>query len=146
MVNFVKEINYNNRSSSKVCQAWHHLTGLSKDQYYNSWKYVPTIISDRDSDLVGVKIPQTQDVREEKVQLKSTRWPGKILGKWTMEAGSRNNSSSLNQGEDEEVADGLSVNSSRIPNRWISTIMRQGNNICQIKWYNVVCPRKNIHH
>jgi hypothetical protein len=40
-----------------------------------------------------------------------------------MEAGSQNNSSSLNQGEDEEVADGLSDNSSRIPNGWISTIM-----------------------
>jgi hypothetical protein len=39
-----------------------------------------------------------------------------------MEAGSRNNSSSLNQGEDEEVADGLSDNSSRISNGWISTI------------------------
>jgi hypothetical protein len=33
-----------------------------------------------------------------------------------MEAGSQNNSSSLSQGEDEEVADGLSDNSSRIPN------------------------------
>ena len=32
-----------------------------KDQCYNSWKYVPTIISDRDSALIGVRIPQTQD-------------------------------------------------------------------------------------
>ena len=32
-----------------------------KDQCYNSWKYVPTIISDRDSDLIGVRITQTQD-------------------------------------------------------------------------------------
>jgi hypothetical protein len=40
-----------------------------------------------------------------------------------MEAGSRNDSSLLNQGEDEEVVDGLSDNSSRIPNGWISTIM-----------------------
>ena len=32
-----------------------------KDQCYNSWKYVPTIISDQDSDLIGVRIPQTQD-------------------------------------------------------------------------------------
>ena len=31
-----------------------------KDQCYNSWKNVPTIISDRDSDLIGVKIPHTQ--------------------------------------------------------------------------------------
>ena len=28
-----------------------------KDQCYNSWEYVPTIISDRDSDLIGVRIP-----------------------------------------------------------------------------------------
>jgi hypothetical protein len=48
--------------------------------------YAPTIISDRDSDLVGVTIPQTQDVRDEKVQHKSMRWHRKILGKWTMEA------------------------------------------------------------
>jgi hypothetical protein len=40
-----------------------------------------------------------------------------------MEADSRNNSSSLNQGEGEEVADGLRDDSSRIPKGWISTIM-----------------------
>ena len=51
----------------------HLLTGLCRDQCYNSWKYVPTIITDRDSDLTGVKIPQTQDVREEKVQHKSMK-------------------------------------------------------------------------
>ena len=33
-----------------------------KDQCYNSWEYVPTIISDRDSDLIGVRIARTQDV------------------------------------------------------------------------------------
>jgi hypothetical protein len=38
-------------------------------------------------------------------------------------SGFRNNSSSLNQGEDEEVADGLSDNSSSFPKGWISTIM-----------------------
>ena len=37
------------------------LPGHIKDQCYNSWEYVPTIISDRDSDLIGVRIPQTQD-------------------------------------------------------------------------------------
>ena len=31
--------------------------------------------------------------------------------------------SSLGQGEDEEVADGLSDNSTRYPKRWISTVM-----------------------
>ena len=35
----------------------------------------------------------------------------------------RNKSSSLNQGEDEGVADGLSDNSSRFPKRGISTLM-----------------------
>ena len=39
----------------------HLLTGLCRDQCYNSWKYVPTIISDQDSDPIGVMIPQTQD-------------------------------------------------------------------------------------
>jgi hypothetical protein len=38
-------------------------------------------------------------------------------------SGSQNKSSSLNQGEDEEVTDGLNENSSRIPNGWISTII-----------------------
>ena len=43
--------------------ARHDITipGHIKLQHYNSWKYVPTIISDRDSDLIGVRIPQTQD-------------------------------------------------------------------------------------
>ena len=35
----------------------------------------------------------------------------------------RNQTSALNQGEDEEVADGLSDISSRFPKGWISTIM-----------------------
>ena len=55
------------------CAGYHHLTGSYKDQCYNSWKYVPTIISDRDSDLIGVMIPQTQDVRGEKVQHKLSK-------------------------------------------------------------------------
>ena len=33
-----------------------------KDECYNSWEYVPTIISDRDSDLIGVRIARTRDV------------------------------------------------------------------------------------
>ena len=37
------------------------LPGRIKDQCYNSWNYVPTIISDQDSDLIGVRIPRTQD-------------------------------------------------------------------------------------
>ena len=28
-------------------------------KWYKSWKYVPTIISDRVSDLISVRIPQT---------------------------------------------------------------------------------------
>ena len=43
-----------------------------KGQCYNSWEYVPTIVSDRDSDPIGVMIPQTQDVQEQKVQHKQT--------------------------------------------------------------------------
>ena len=38
-----------------------HFTGSQRDQYYSSWKYVPTIISNRDSDLIGVRITQTRD-------------------------------------------------------------------------------------
>ena len=30
-----------------------------KDQCYNSWEYVPTIISDQDADLIGAGITQT---------------------------------------------------------------------------------------
>ena len=37
------------------------LPGHIKTNVYNSWKYVPAIISDRDSDLIGVRITQTQD-------------------------------------------------------------------------------------
>ena len=35
------------------------LSGHIKDQCLTSWKYIPTIISDRDSDLIGVRIPRT---------------------------------------------------------------------------------------
>ena len=59
-----------------------------KYQYYNSWKYIPTIISGRGSDSIGVRIPQTQDAREEKVENKLTRQHCRILGKCTMEASS----------------------------------------------------------
>ena len=45
----------------------------------------------------------------------------------------RNKSSSVNQGEDEEVADGLSDDSSGFPTRWIPQLCEQGDNICQIK-------------
>ena len=44
-----------------------------KDQYYNSWEYVPTIISERGSGPIGVRIPQTQVPGEEEVQHKLTR-------------------------------------------------------------------------
>ena len=37
------------------------LMGHITTKCYNSWKYVPTIISDRDSDLIGVRVTQTQD-------------------------------------------------------------------------------------
>ena len=44
---------------------------------------VPTIISARDSDLVGDRILQTQHVWKESLQHKSMRWRCKILRKWT---------------------------------------------------------------
>ena len=54
----------------------------------------------------------------------------------------RNKSLSLNQGENEEVADGPNDNSSRLPERWIPQLCEQGDNICEIKWYNDVCLRE----
>ena len=57
------------------------LSGHIKTNVYNFWTYVPTIISDQDSDLIGVRIPETQDVREEKAQHKSLKWHCKLLGK-----------------------------------------------------------------
>ena len=52
----------------------------------------------------------------------------------------RNKSSSVNQGEDDEVADGLNDKSSRFPG--FPQLCEQGDNICQIKWYNDACSRK----
>ena len=37
------------------------LPGLIKTNAITLGKNVPTILSDRDSDLIGVRIPQTQD-------------------------------------------------------------------------------------
>ena len=45
----------------------------------------------------------------------------------------RNKSSSLNQGEGEEVADGLNENSLRFPKDGFPQLSEQGDNICQIK-------------
>ena len=51
-------------------------------------------------------------------------------------------SSSLNQGEDERVADGISDNLSRLIKDGFPQLCEQGDNIYQIKWYNDVCSRK----
>ena len=45
----------------------------------------------------------------------------------------RNQSSSVNQGEDEEVADELSDNSTRFPKDGFPQLCEQGDNICRIK-------------
>ena len=45
----------------------------------------------------------------------------------------RNKSSSLNQGEGEEVADELNGNSPRFPKDGCPQLSEQGDNICQIK-------------
>ena len=45
----------------------------------------------------------------------------------------RNQSSSVNQGEDEEVADELNDNSTRFPKDGFTQLCEQGDNICQIK-------------
>ena len=54
----------------------------------------------------------------------------------------RNKSSSVNQREDEDVADGISDNSSRLTKDGFPQLCEQGDNIRQIKWYNDVCSRK----
>ena len=41
-----------------------------------------------------------------------------------------------------EVANGLNDNSSRFPKDGFPQLCEQGDNICQIKWYNDVCSRK----
>ena len=62
MVNLAKKEIITKGPLARGAKQRHHLIELCRDQCYNSWKYVPTIISDRDSDLIGVRIPQTQDV------------------------------------------------------------------------------------
>ena len=62
--------------------------------------------------------------KKKRCNTNSMKWHCKILEKWTMGAGSWNNSSSLHQGGDEEVADGLNKNSLRFTKRWVPTIMR----------------------
>ena len=54
----------------------------------------------------------------------------------------RNMSSSVNQGEDDEVADGLSDKSSRFPKDGFPQLYEHGDNICQIKRCNDACSRK----
>ena len=54
-----------------------------------------------------------------------------------------NKSSSLNQGEGEEVADGLNENSFTLPKDGFPQLCEQRDNICQIKWYNDVCSSKS---
>ena len=54
----------------------------------------------------------------------------------------RNKSPSVNQREDEEVAGGISDNSSILTKDGFPQLCEQGDNICQIKWYNDVCSRK----
>ena len=61
MVNLAKKEIITRGPLARGAKKRHHLTGLCRDQCYNSWKYVPTIIFDRDSDLIGVRITQTQD-------------------------------------------------------------------------------------
>ena len=116
-----------------------------KDQCYNSWKHVPTIISGRDSDLIGVRLPQTQDAWEERC---NTNWRDDTVDSREMnyEVISVNKSSSLIQGEDKEVADELSDNSSKFPKDGFPQLCEQGDNICQIKMIYWCMLEENIHN
>ena len=73
-----------------------------------------------------------------------TNWRDDIEDSREMNHGSqfRNKSSSVNQWEDEEVAGGISDNSSRLTKDGFPQLCEQRDNICQIKWYNDVCLRK----
>ena len=128
MDNLAERKNYNNRASGQVCYAWHNLTGSYKDQHYNSWKYVPTIISDRDSDLIGVRITRTQDAWEEgATQIVETT--SKILGRWTMEASSEQGFI-VKSRRGEEVTDWLNDNPLRFPKDGSPQLGEQGDDNC----------------
>ena len=123
----------------------HDLTlPIYKDQCNNSWKYVPTIISDRDSDLIGARMPQTQDAWEEKVQQNwrddNVRFSGNVLWKRVPKQ------EFIIKWRGEEVADWLSDHSLKFSKDGFPHLCEQGDNICRIKWYNDVCSRKNIHN
>ena len=117
------------------------LPGHIKDQHYNHWKYVPTIISDRGSDPIGVRIPQTQDAWEEKVQ---RNWRNDIIRFSGNELWKRVSKQEfiINSRRGEEVPDWLSDNSLRFSKDGFPHLCEQGDIICQIKWYKEVCSRK----
>ena len=103
---------------------------------------VPTIIFGRDSVLIGVRIPQTHDAWEgrgatqfDEMELQDSR---------EMNYGSeiQNKSSSLSQGEDEEVADRLSDNSSRFLKDVFPQSCEQGDNIGHTEVDNKACSRR----
>mgnify|MGYP005834795083 CR=1 FL=1 len=54
----------------------------------------------------------------------------------------QNKSSSLTQGEDEEVADGSTTIHRDFQQDGFPQLCEQGDNIFQIEWYNDVCSRK----
>ena len=114
---------------------------IYKDQCNNSWKYVPTIVSDRDSDLIGVRIPQTQDAWEERCntncQDDKVRFSGIVLWKRAPKQ-----EFIIKSRRGEEVADWLSDNSLRFSKDWFPHLCEQGDIICQIKWYKEVCSSK----
>lgn len=75
---------YSNRSCGLVCPTRHHRTRLHKDQSYNYWENVSTIIFAWDSDLIGVGTPQTQDAWEEKMMMQDPQDMNYTSNFWTM--------------------------------------------------------------
>ena len=65
---------------------------------------VPTIISNRDLDLIGVRIPQTHDAWEGRGATQSDEMELQDSREMNYVSKFRIMSSSFNQGEDEEVA------------------------------------------
>ena len=62
MVNLVKKEIITKGPLARGAKQRHHLTGLCRDQCYNSWKNVPTIKYDQDSYLIGVWIIEQETI------------------------------------------------------------------------------------
>ena len=80
--------------------------------------------------MIGVKIPQTRDAWEGRGATHLDEMELQDSQELNFGSEFRNKSSSLNQGEDEEVADGLSDNTSKFPKDGFPQLREQDDIIC----------------